>query len=333
MYHSTALHGLLSESPEAARAHVWLYDRANIYDSIYKLVARTSGSAPNDALEHARTDKFLLNPTDLDWTTAKICRVLQHYEVKWPGAISNGSIIPMFLDFEHKVLAAYQREYGPGNLKKGIAPFEGKTIDDMARYELNRVFRELGSKFDSKSAEERRKIAEQLYENLKDLPPDVQAKIRESTGIDRISIDAIMKSGSIAAIGTTLVGTVGFAGFAAYSSLSAFIAAAAGLAGMTLPFGVYTFAASALAMVANPFFWLLPLLGGGYFFVNRANRMIRSALAPIIVSTAIVAGSDDTAVSVDMTEWVEHVKSIKSRSASPSERQKEYLKNMFVGLV
>jgi hypothetical protein len=82
-----------------------------------------------------------------------------------------------------------------------------------------------------------------------------------------------------------MIGTVGLAGFAAYTSVTSFIAAAAGLIGLTLPFGAYTFATSALAFLSNPIIVGGAALIGGGVFVKRANRQMRDRLVPVMVAT------------------------------------------------
>src|SRR6185437_13861618 len=106
-----------------------------------------------------------------------------------------------------------------------------------------------------------------------------------------LSADALMQTGSLAALGGAMVGTVGLAGFAAYTTVTSFIAAVTGLVGLTLPFGAYMFAASALAFLSNPVVVASLAAIGGRFAIRRANRQMRDRLVPVMIATAVMANA------------------------------------------
>jgi hypothetical protein len=101
-----------------------------------------------------------------------------------------------------------------------------------------------------KPVEERERIAADIAQ-LAELPEDVQERIRSEAGLANLSTAALMRTGSISAVGGAMVGTVHLAGFAAYTTVTSAIHATALVVGLTLPFGFYTFATSALAFLES----------------------------------------------------------------------------------
>jgi hypothetical protein len=92
-----------------------------------------------------------------------------------------------------------------------------------------------------------------------------------------------------------MVATVDLAGFTAYTSITSFIHAAAGIIGLTLPFGAYTFATSALFFMSNPIVAGGIAIVGGRFAIKRANRQMRDRLVPVMVASAVIAATDANA--------------------------------------
>ena len=291
MSRSVFLDGILSEDAEAARAHVWTFDHASVIGEARRRIFQGEKAAPTDPVRHARDDGLMLPIEPDDWRAAKLARILQHLNLKFSGAPSEAEVVDLCMQAETRVVALLAQLEGPGCVKRGVEPFTGGSILELSRYVLRRMFEQLDASFASKPAAERERIASDIARRLADLPDDVRERIRHEAGLANLSVDALMRTGSIAAVGGAMIGTVGLAGFAAYTSVTSFIAAAAGLAGLTLPFGIYTFATSALAFVSNPLIVGGAVLIGGRFAMRRANRQMRDRLVPVMTATAVMASA------------------------------------------
>ena len=138
-----------------------------------------------------------------------------------------------------------------------------ETIQDLARYVLCQLFTVLDDWLSKASPEERERVAEQIAEALDGLGADVQEEVRRVAGLDDLSMETLVRAGSLAALATALAAATGVGGFAVYAMLSATIASAAGIIGLTLPFSVYLTATSLLALPANPLVVSVAIVGGG----------------------------------------------------------------------
>jgi hypothetical protein len=175
---------------------------------------------------------------------------------------------------------------------KGIEPFQGDSVVDLARFVMRRMFEQLDESFALKPAEERERIAADIAKRIADLPENVRERIRSEAGLANLSAQALIRTGRIAALGGAMVGTVYLAGFAAYTTVTSFIHAAAHIVGLTLRFGFYTFATSALHFVSNRYVVGGVVIVGGRFAIKRANRQMRDRLVPVMVASAVIAATD-----------------------------------------
>jgi hypothetical protein len=323
---SVLLEGVLAENAEAARAQVWSFDHATVIGEITRRLPRLadqasrklpligplsrfiSGAIPecgsNDPIRHAREDDLIIPITPGDWRAAKLGRLLRHFDLRFASAPSDAELLDLCLEAEARAVTSLTRLAGPGRSKKGVAPFEGGTVLDLAQYVLRRVFRELDNGFAMKPRDEQERIATDIAKLLAELPPDLRERIRKEAGLADLSAAALKKTGAIAGIGGALVGTVGVAGFAAYTTLTSAIAASAGLFGLTLPFTVYLHATAALAFLSNPLVLAAATLLGGRLALVRANRQIRDQLVLVMVATAVMASITGDTLAADPIEIV-----------------------------
>jgi len=328
---SLLLEGILSEDPEAARAQVWAFDHATVVGEVGRGLGRlidaaqrklplvkpvaeiVSGQlsrlAPSDAVRHARDDNLILPIEPDHWRAAKLGRILRHFNLRFAAEPSEAELVDLCLEAEARAVALLTSAHpirkgekdadawlvdGRGEVKRGVHTadaFSGTSVTDLSRYVLRRMFVELDATFANKPPEEQERIAADLARQLAELPPDVRERVQREAGVSDLSADALKRTGAIATVGGALVGTVGIAGFAAYTTVTSVIATAAGLVGLTLPFGVYVTATSALAFLSNPFVLTAATLLGGHFALSRANRQIRDRFIPIMVATAVMAAA------------------------------------------
>ncbi|MEA2755850.1 MAG: hypothetical protein QOJ54_2139 [Aliidongia sp.] len=291
MAKSLFLEGVLAEEADAARAHVWTFDHATVFGEVRRRVTNGANTAPIDPIRHARDDDLILPIEPNDWRAAKLSRILWHLDLRFESPPTEAELVDLCLRAETRAVDLLVRLEGPKNAKKGSEPFSGGSVLDLSRFVVRRMFEQLDESFTRKPIGERERIAEDIAQRLATLPEEVRERIRIEAGLANLSAEALMRTGSLAAVGGAMVGTVGLAGFAAYTSVTSFIAAAAGIIGLTLPFGVYTFATSTLAFVSNPVIVGSVALLGGHFAIKRATQQMRDRLVPVMVATAVIAAT------------------------------------------
>lgn len=292
MSRSFLLDGILAEDADAVRAHVWTFDHATVLGEVRRRFLPGAGSAPMNPVRHARRDDLILPIEPNDWRAAKLSRILRHLDLRFDAAPSEAELVDLCLQAEGRSVALLKRLQGRGNLKKRIEPFQGDSVLDLARFVMRGMFEQLDESFALKPTEERERIAADIAKRLADLPGDVRERIRSEAGLAKLSTQALMRTGRIAVVGGAMVGTVYLAGFAAYTTVTSVIHATAHIVGLTLRFGFYTFATSALHFVSNRYVVGGVAIVGGRFAINRANRQMRDRLVPVMVASAVIAATD-----------------------------------------
>ena len=316
MPYSLLLEGILAEDAEAARVQVWSFDHATVSSEVVRRVSRLAGwiseklpragrsirgvlsgipeAVPSDPTRHARDDDLILPIQPDHWRGAKLSRILNHFDLRFGSSPSEGELLDLCLQAEGRAVDLLKRMAGAGRTAEAIPPFDGASVADLSRYVIRRTFEELDASFSIKSQSEQERIAVDIARRLAELPPELRERIRADAGIADLSAAALKRTGAIAAVGGALLGTVGMAGFAAYTTLTSVIATAAGFVGLTLPFAVYVYATSALALLSTPVVLAAATLVGGRFAISRANRQMRDRLVPMMIATAVLASTADT---------------------------------------
>ncbi|GGF00962.1 hypothetical protein GCM10011611_03190 [Aliidongia dinghuensis] len=181
------LQGILAENADAARAHVWTFDRATVFGEIKNRLWRGGGSVPRDPIRHARDDDLILPIEPDDWRAAKLGRILKHLGLGFSGPPSEAELVDLCLQAEARAVALLARLEGPGAAKKDGVPFSGKSVLDLSRYVLRRMFEQLDASFALKPVEERERVAADIAQQLADLACDPIACLRRNGRIQRRS--------------------------------------------------------------------------------------------------------------------------------------------------
>jgi hypothetical protein len=230
----------------------------------------------------------------LDPQAMKLCRLLAHLRIPITAVPDIGTFHVNGQKIEERAIdhvrSAQRRRRAAGSQTPEV-----KTIHDLARYVLCQLFTFLDDWLSKASPEERERVAGQIAEAFNRLGADVQEEIRRVTGLDDHTIDALLRTGRLAALAAALAAAAGIGGFAVYAMLSATIAGAAGIIGLTLPFSVYLIATSLLAGVANPLVLLVLIVGGGAWWTRSANRRMQAELVPLLVAFAAMKSVDPEA--------------------------------------
>jgi len=195
MSRSLLLDGILAEDADAARAHVWTFDHAAVLGEARRRFLPGAGSAPKNAIRHARRDGLIRSIEPNDWRAAKLSRILRHLDLRFDASPSEAELVELCLQAEARAVALLKRLQGRGNPKKGIEPFAGDSVVDLARFVMRRMFEQLDQSFALKPIEERERIAADIAQRLAELPEDVRERIRSEAGLANLSAAALMRTG------------------------------------------------------------------------------------------------------------------------------------------
>ncbi|MGC9490978.1 MAG: hypothetical protein ACP5CD_07105 [Thermovirgaceae bacterium] len=138
------------------------------------------------------------------------------------------------------------------------------------------------------------KALDDMLQKIKDLPEEQKEAFRSSLKLEEITKDSLRKAILAGGASISLPSFVGMAGFGAYILLAQMLAAIGALFGLTLPFGIYTFAASLLAVLSNPLTMALFLAGGGLLIDNKSRtRMQKELLKGLMAQMVFISRTKD----------------------------------------
>ncbi len=166
--------------------------------------------------------------------------------------------------------------------------FSGNNLQDLLRFLTNRMFGEIGKRFESLDAGQQQQVVDAVRAFITDLPEAQREKIRNEIGADQITDSYIRKAIVSGTLSTAFATVVSVGGFAFYTGAVSLLATLAGLVGLTLPFSVYVGLTSTIAVVANPLFFVPVVAGGGWWLYTRQNKAMRRRLAPLVVAQAVL---------------------------------------------
>ena len=150
----------------------------------------------------------------------------------------------------------------------------------LVLYQMQKIFESFDQSQTDLDDETTENLIQQIEAYIQSLPLEKQRQIKEKLNIDELTNSTIKQL--IATQGTAVLMAiiVEVAGFAAFTTLTSTIATTAGLLGVTLPFGAYMFATSALSILTGPVGLALIAVGGGAL-INYQNKKVRKAFIPI----------------------------------------------------
>ncbi|MCQ6276369.1 hypothetical protein JMM81_15750 [Bacillus sp. V3B] len=171
-------------------------------------------------------------------------------------------------------------------------------LQQMIRFQMSKVFRELDGSFQDFTVEDQMKFASQVNEYIHSLSEEKKIIIQEELDITELTDEMIRKA--ITTSGTSRVFAIiaEVSGSAFYSTVTSLVTRFAGLFGLTFPFGFYTGVTSTIAVLTNPLFIFPLLIGGGAIIINQQNKSLKKKLLPIILlqlSLPYMSGGEDAA--------------------------------------
>lgn len=164
----------------------------------------------------------------------------------------------------------------------------------LVKYQMHKVFQSFDESLKTMSPEQTDNFVEQIEQFIATLPEQKQREIKEKLQINELTSKTmhqlILSQGSV----VVLAIIVEVAGFTAFTTLTSTMAAVFGLVGITLPFGAYIFATSALSIITGPIGIALIMAGGGYL-LKRQNDKMKLSFVPIgVVQLLLPAVIEET---------------------------------------
>ncbi len=319
---SRFLLGLTGETSEALKAQVELWDQSNVAQAAWgQVTSRSSfvrqadaafkehvgkpiGQKVNQTLQQYLPETFGADQNQapekfdrLDYQIMKFCRLAGHAHLPLQLAPDLIQLHDFGLEVERDAVRTLRETDNRGIRarlrREARTGFEGSSIDDLVRYVIQQTFQLLDEEFQKKSSVEQERIAQEIADALRNLPPEEQERVRRAAGLPDLTAETLRQTGMLASLGVGVSGLVGFAGFSAYTTLTSVVAAVVGLVGIHLSFSTYMALTSLMAGLANPMFFIPVVAGGGAWMTSKANRSIRSTLYPILVANSVLAASTE----------------------------------------
>jgi len=166
---------------------------------------------------------------------------------------------------------SFQKEFSKD--EDDIKTFRGNNFVDLRKYYLEMMV----DQFKKMDEDKQGKILEEMVQKLNSLSPEDIKNFKDKMSINNITNESVKKILLGGGVYSMFAGAVGIVGFPAYIFLTSFIGGISSIIGITLPFGVYTGATSAMAFLAG-WFWPI-ILAGGWFFSSRYTDKLRKIFA------------------------------------------------------
>ena len=196
-----------------------------------------------------------------------------------------GAHFNVYAEIEHACAQIVEKAYALQiKQDKEFATFadghEEEEALQLVKYQMQKIFSDFDTKLGELTDAQTNQLVAQIEGYIESLPAEKQRQIKDKLNIDELTTKTLRQL--VLSQGTVLVMTivVEVAGFAAFTTLTSFMASAAGLIGLTLPFGAYMFATSALSILTGPIGIGLALVGGGMLMKYQSDKL-RRTLIPI----------------------------------------------------
>jgi hypothetical protein len=276
---SAFIEGLARQNRSALAAQIALWDDSDTWKSAYAQIRKKAGVSPSTP---ALPREFETRPIG-ELRVLLLARLLDAINNRFPVSLSVLRLHELGLEIESAAIRT---------MASSDENFVGSTTDDLARYMLQKAAHLVESEFRNADEEQQRIMAERIAVLAEGMSEQDRIALRASLGINDLSSETIRKVMLTSGFGTGFALLVSAGGFASYTVLTSAIAAVAGAVGVTLPFGFYIGATSALAALTSPF--VLGPLGIAVVAAATAwgNKKIHRAMLPMIVTQNLLAAEE-----------------------------------------
>ena len=242
----------------------------------------------------------------------KLCRFFDHLGIvidEDPGVTSVSELARIV---ERRMVDQLRRmekqSFLDRSLRRAKNEFSGNSIEEATAFVIRKLFDQVARDFGELSGADKRRAAAKILDAIDRLDQKTQAEIREKLKVDQLGVDALLKTGALATIGSSIGLAVAAGGFGSYTLLTSTISTVAGLVGLTLPFKFYLLATSTLAFVSNPVTIGVAIFGGGWLLRKKANQSIRDQYLNVLVALSVTAHGNPSPYNFPVDQFVEHAK-------------------------
>ncbi len=324
---SIFINGLLKQDLDATAVQMAMWENLSIWKVSYKKVS--SFFSEHDEISKMIEDerkKYIADhsdplvpsnlqkdPEELDSKLLK--SICDHLAISTREIKSIGDLDDLGIEIETKVI----------ELQKKITKneFNGDSIPDLIKYNMEKMFENLKDEFEKKSKEEQEKIVTKVLDVIKEMPDEQKELLRSELKVDSISQDAISKAIVTGSLGIAFAAVIEIAGFSAYIFAAEALAAIVGVVGITLPFAAYTSLASYIAFLANPFLIIPSALILGVFMTKRANKKIRDSLLPTIITQASISSTKDSEANTKAEKIIKYLELLNQETEDEEETNEQ----------
>lgn len=166
--------------------------------------------------------------------------------------------------------------------------FKGNSTDAMIAYVIKDLLSQIEKDYSKADANKQRELVSNLLDSMKSMSPQEQEMLKKKLGVNQLSEEVVRKALTQGGLAVAFSSLISMGGFTSYIVAVKVVAAVTAFVGITLPFAFYTTLTSFIAAIANPFLFVPVLLGGGAFMVGRANKKIKNALLPSLITQLIL---------------------------------------------
>ncbi|WP_431026929.1 hypothetical protein [Lysinibacillus sp. LZ02] len=221
-----------------------------------------------------------------------------HYNIRTEIEYKCGEIV----EKAHYMQKKQDKEYG-----KFIEGRDENYSVLLVLYQMQKIFESFDEKMGELSEAQTESLVNQIEQYIQSLPDEKQRQIKEKLKIDELTNKTIRQILLTQGSAIVMAIVVEVAGFAAFTTLTSAIAATAGFFGITLPFGAYIFATSALSFLTGPIGLALIAVGGGAILTYQ-NKKVRKSMIPIgivqLLLPVIIEGEQQTNFQPFINEWM-----------------------------
>jgi len=209
---------------------------------------------------------------------------------------------------------------------------QSQTEQDMVREVVREMLGAVQKQFQKASGKERENVLNEVMRVIESMPDDYKERLRENIQAERLTREAVAKALVTGTFSIGLTALVEVAGFSAYTFAVQALAAMAGLFGITLPFSVYVYLTSSIAVLTNPLFFVPALAFMTYTLSTRARRKIRDHLVPMVVTQGILSSAIEGDFEAEAERVIECHRKLRRKLKSPSVHERVDVKNRFPGI-
>ena len=274
--------GLLKQSRDALAGQIAIWDNLSLGNMAWQKVK--GKIQQGDALKMKIDEQIRVysKRTACDLQILLFLRVADYLKIQLPKDATTRDLDQAFREIEAAALAS---------LKRTDSTFTGESAHEMACHTVKKMMDSLSKNYAEMEPGEQEKVLESIMDSLDSMPEEQRERLRKELNVDELTQDKVRDALLKGTFGTAFAVVIQIAGFSAYVFAVKLLAAMAALIGLTLPFTVYIWLTSLMALFANPLFIAAGGFLGWAFLSKKTLDKIRDGLMPTVASQLILSSS------------------------------------------